>query len=551
MSARHPLLVALLAAPAAPAAAQTDVLYSIPKPPTAHSDWGMNLVALPDLDGDGVGELGIGTRTHGGGQVAWVHSGATGSELFDLVTPGVQAFFGMNLLAVDDRDGDGVEDLILIGRKSGASGSPDGRFHLHSGADGAFLESFSPQAGIILGGDAPAIPFEDVDGDGHVDLLVRAAPLASIGSPHVQLFSGTTGAALYLGVVEDPGISIGHALARLEDRDGDGVDDFAASGTDSLGSRVDLRSGRTGQVLQILRGPAIGLQSGNLEPLVRTPDRDGDGFDDLATGSFFEFLPGGQLGAVRSFSSADASLLDEWLPSPSSNFFGFLMAAPGDFDLDGTDDLLTVERRSDAQGNQIGTALIGIDLDDASYVFDELVSSLGGIHVANLAALPGADANGFATFVDLEVAAASVKLRRFAPEVGATYCASTPNSTGAAAAIRALGLDSIAADHFVLEAHDVPPHKVGIFFYGPAAIQTPFGHGFLCVGPGATGIARLPAEVANAGGRLAHRVDFQAPPTASTAITPSSTWNFQAWFRDPAMPFGSQTSDAVSVTFLP
>jgi hypothetical protein len=322
----------------------------------------------------------------------------------------VQMFFGMNLLAVDDRNGDGIEDLILVGRKSGASGSPDGRFHLHSGSDGAFLESFSPQAGIILGGDALAIPFEDVDGDGHVDLLCRAAPVASIGSPHVQLFSGATGAALYLGVAEDPSSSIGHALVRIEDRDGDGVDDFAASGTDPLGSRVDLRSGRTGQVLQVLRGPAIGLQSGNNEPLVRTPDRDGDAFDDLATGSFFEFLPSGQLGAVRSFSSADGSQIDEWLPSPSSNFFGFLMIAPGDFDLDGIDDLLTVERRSDAQGNQIGTALIGIDLSDASIQFDELVPALGGLHVANLGELPGVDPNDFATFADLEVGQSSVEL---------------------------------------------------------------------------------------------------------------------------------------------
>jgi FG-GAP-like repeat len=547
MTAPTPLLLALLATSAA---AQTDVLYSIPKPPTAHSDWGTSLVALPDIDADGVGELGIGTRTHGGGLVAWVHSGASGAELYDLTTPGALLFFGQRIVPVDDRNGDGVPDLVLIGHHSGAGGSPDGRFHLHSGADGAFLESLSPPAGIILV-EGPAIPFGDVDGDGHVDILCRAAPVPAIGSPQVQLFSGATGAALYLGVPADPSSSIGNALVRIEDRDGDGVDDFAASGSDTIGSRVDLRSGQTGQVIQVLRGPGIGLQSGNNEPLVRTPDRDSDGLDDLATGSFFELLPGGQLGAVRNFSTADGSQIDEWLPSPSSNFFGFLMIAPGDFDLDGTDDLLTVERRSDAQGNQIGTALLGISLDDASILFDELVPTLGSIHVGNLGELPGVDPNEFATFADLEVAASSIKVRRFAPEVGTTYCASTPNSTGKAAAIRALGLESIAADHFVLEAHDVVPSKIGLFFYGPEMLQVPFGHGFLCVGAGTTGVARLPAALADANGRLTHRLDFAHPPTAATTITPSSTWNFQAWFRDPAMPFGSQTSDAVSVTFLP
>src|SRR5436190_7211793 len=159
MTRPTPLLLALLAAPAA---AQTDILYSIPKPPTAHSDWGTSLVALPDLDADGVGELGVGTRTHGGGLVAWVHSGASGAELYDLTTPGALLFFGQRIIPVDDRNGDGVPDLVLIGHHSGAGGSPDGRFHLHSGADGAFLESLSPPAGIILV-EGPAIPFGDVD----------------------------------------------------------------------------------------------------------------------------------------------------------------------------------------------------------------------------------------------------------------------------------------------------------------------------------------------------------------------------------------------------
>ncbi len=36
-------------------------------------------------------------------------------------------------------------------------------------------------------------------------------------------------------------------------------------------------------------------------------------------------------------------------------------------------------------------------------------------------------------------------------------------------------------------------------------------------------------------------------------ITPASTWNFQAWFRDPGGPCGSgfNTSNAVGVLFLP
>ena len=366
----HPLLL-IAGLLAAPAAAQTDVLVSIPRPAGAPTDWASRLFALPDLDGDGVGELGLGRRHHGAGMVAWVHSGVSGAQLFDVAVPNVPLFLGQNLVPVDDRDGDGVDDLVLLGTHSGASNSPDGWIQVHSGADGALLQHLEPPAGIVLI-EGPSIPFGDVDGDGHTDVLCNAIPVASIGSPHVQLVSGASGAALYSGVVEDPGSSIGNRLVRLEDRDGDGVDDFATTGTDALGSRV-----------------------------------------------------------------------------------------------------------------------------------------------------------------------------------GSSYSTSTPNSTGKAASLHALGSASIARDQLLLEAHGVVPASFGLFFYGPTVVQVPFGQGFRCVGGGATGLARLPAEVSSSAGRLSHRLDYGAPPNAATTITPGSPWNSQAWFRDPGLAPGFQTSDAVTVLFLP
>lgn len=548
MHARPSLLLAALLA--TPVAAQTDVLRSIHKPAGAVNGWGAHLFALADLDGDGVGELGIGTRTHGAGVVAWVHSGIDGALLYDLSVPNVPAFSGQNLVPLDDRDGDQVPELLLIGTKSGASQSPDGWFRIVSGADGSLLATLAPPSGIVLR-EGPSVALGDVDGDGHTDVLCNAIPVAAIGSPHVQLFSTATGAALYSGVVEDPGSSIGNRIVRLEDRDGDGVDDFATTGADGLGSRVDIRSGATGQVLAVHRGPGIGLLSLNNEPMVRTPDRDGDGLDDLAVGNFFEFQPGLPLGQARSFSSVTGGLLNQWGPSPTGDLFGFLMIAPGDLDLDGTDDLLTVEVRKDAQGNIIGAALVGLDLASTTPLFNELVPALGGLHLGNLVELPGADPAGFASFATYEGSLNEVRVRRYAPEVGATYCASTPNSTGAAATIRALGSASLAQDQLLLVADDVVPASVGIFFYGPVAAQAPFGQGFLCVGGGATGLARLPAEVSDAAGRLSHLVDFGAPPSAATQITAGSTWHFQAWFRDPPLAPGFQTSDALSLSFLP
>jgi hypothetical protein len=548
MHVRPPILLAALLS--LPAGAQTDALYDVERPAGAPPGWGAHLYALADLDGDGVGELGLGRRNHGAGVVAWVHSGADGAPLLEVSVPNVPLFFGQNLASVDDHDGDGVDDLVLFGGHSGASQSPDGWIEVVSGADGALLKHLTPPAGIVLG-EGPTLALGDVDGDGHTDVLCRAIPVAAIGSPHVQLFSSATGDALYSGVVEDPVSSIGNQLVRLPDRDGDGVDDFAATGTDGTGSRVDIRSGRTGQVLTVLRGAGIGLLTNNLEPLVRTPDRDGDGLDDLAVGNFFELHGAGLLGGVRSFSSATGGLLNRWLPAPQTSILGFLMVAPGDLDLDGRDDLLAAQQRLDAAGHVIGTELLGLDLASTTPIFVELLPGLGGLHAANLVALPGVDPTGFAAFASFEGGDQVVRVRRYAPEVGTLYCASTPNSTGQAATIRALGSASLATDRFLLAARDLPPGKPGLFFYGPTATQVPFGLGLRCVGGGATGIARLPLEVADASGQISHRVDFSSPPGAASQITAGSTWHFQCWFRDRALAPGFQTSDAVSVTFLP
>ena len=54
------------------------------------------------------------------------------------------------------------------------------------------------------------------------------------------------------------------------------------------------------------------------------------------------------------------------------------------------------------------------------------------------------------------------------------------------------------------------------------------------------------------GNVLTYPLDNTSPPTGATQITPGSTWNFQAWFRDP-MAGGAffDLSDGLSVTFGP
>jgi len=135
-------------------------------------------------------------------------------------------------------------------------------------------------------------------------------------------------------------------------------------------------------------------------------------------------------------------------------------------------------------------------------------------------------------------------------DIGTNYCISTVNSTGASAIISATGSESVATNDILLSAAPVP-NQPGIFFYGPDQIQVPFGNGFLCIGTGATGIARLAIENASAN-LITHQLDNTMPPAPSTQITAGSTWHFSCWYRDPAAAGAFfNLSDAVSITFTP
>jgi len=132
------------------------------------------------------------------------------------------------------------------------------------------------------------------------------------------------------------------------------------------------------------------------------------------------------------------------------------------------------------------------------------------------------------------------------------------DSTGAGAVLWAAGTSSVAADDLALTAFNVPPGQFGIYFMGGGQIQLPFGDGLRCVGSGGRGIFRfLPPRSSGATGVLTLGPGIVAHTRASFApagqIDAGDTWNFQAWFRDPAGPCGSafNLSNAVAVGFTP
>lgn len=128
------------------------------------------------------------------------------------------------------------------------------------------------------------------------------------------------------------------------------------------------------------------------------------------------------------------------------------------------------------------------------------------------------------------------------------YCVAAPNSAGPGATLGASGSTRISQGDFALTLAGGLPNGTGFFFYGDAQQQTPWGHGFLCVGGSL--VRLLPAVHFDGAGACVRPLDFGAFPAIQ--IAPGDTWNFQCKYRD--IPAGApffNASDGLSVTFCP
>ena len=117
----------------------------------------------------------------------------------------------------------------------------------------------------------------------------------------------------------------------------------------------------------------------------------------------------------------------------------------------------------------------------------------------------------------------------------------------------ASGSVSVALDDLVLTASGLPHNQFGLIFMGSNQIDVPFGDGKRCVG-GTTN--RFGVQSTGAAGLLTIGPGIVATSQGfplSTHIDPGETWNFQAWYRDPAGPchLAHNLSDAISITFTP
>jgi hypothetical protein len=285
--------------------------------------------------------------------------------------------FGIAVHAAGDLIGDGQQDEMIGMPGNSRGGKYTGTTYVFSGPVTGVVDLSEADAMIIgevmadLAGASLAL-IGDSDGDGWSEVAIGAPGQDAWGQgaayvvqgPMTGVVSLTEARAKLSGVVSpdpDPDCEAwtGATVAAAGDVDGDGLADLlvGANGwTDaSMSGMAFLVSGPiSGNVdLTETATATFEAESGVLllgYMLVSAGDINGDSFDDVIVGSPYDgaYLYYGPISGSVSTASADAHYFDDDI----SNCTGCLVAAPGDMDGDGEDDLA------------IGMPGYGHDLDD-------------------------------------------------------------------------------------------------------------------------------------------------------------------------------------------
>ncbi len=265
---------------------------------------------------------------------------AAQTTLFNLPGGAAGDGFGQSIRAAGDVDGDGIGDLI-IGTQAGMSGT--GYVEVVSGSSGATLHTFSSgQAGDWYGTAVAGLG--DLTGDVFGEVIV-GAPLAGSGSPgQAIVYDGRSGAVLYAPSGDSAGDHFGFSVSGLDDVDGDQIADFAVGAVDddnqggSSGS-VRVFSGATGNALYTVEGSEAEQLFGY--SLTGLPDLTGDGLGELGIGGpYVTKLQMQKSGVAVVVNGATGIVLHAWSGWSARDAFGSAIACAGDVNGDGTDDVI-------------------------------------------------------------------------------------------------------------------------------------------------------------------------------------------------------------------
>lgn len=315
---------------------------------------GWTVAAAGDLDRDGHADVAVGApgavaqgTTQGVPGRVTVLSGRDGSVLRELAGDSTPDRFGEDVTALPDVDGDGCNDLAIGAPQHGAGGA----VFVCSGATGARLRVIEGAAGAQFGNsvasrvDAAVLAITALKGGEGSRGEVHVLGLPSFEVRHVV--RRVEGSA-----------ALGWFLSLVPDRDGDGVHEVYATDWNhgKVHGRAVVVSGASGAVLCDVRGEAPGLGFGI--GVAGRDDFDGDGVTDLVVGAWLDGTHGKQCGRVDVRSGRTGDLLGRLTGNVPGAVLGFDADTLGDVDGDGVADLLVTAAYHGARGAKTGRVYV-------------------------------------------------------------------------------------------------------------------------------------------------------------------------------------------------
>jgi|GEM_PF-5216722 len=324
----------------------------------AGENFGQSVDLLGDLTGDGRSELMVGAwldvnnGLSGSGSVH-VLRGTDAGVLTLINGSGVGDHMGYGSSAAGDVNGDGIGDICAAADEDDVPGvgSNAGSARLVSGANGQTIRELVGQSANDLFGWYTA-PVGDVDGDGFDEVAVGSLldTTAGTGNGSVRVFSGQTGAELFVFRAPAGVSNFGSILGYLGDANADGFDDVLVSSPSERA--VYVYSGADGTELHRIASPSTqDLFGAGVDGGV---DWDDDGHADVIVGAPGDDQQSSNSGAVYVFSGATGQQLEKFTLGGAGKRLGERVRGGGDVDGDGYLDIVASAPQADAGGNNSG-----------------------------------------------------------------------------------------------------------------------------------------------------------------------------------------------------